>query len=257
MYKVTIMPSGETLSVNENESLLTALKEGGHYIKSSCGGHASCTDCVVKILTGEDNVNPPEFDELQLIGNVFHITKERLSCQTKLTGDVTVDISNHDLKKDQAKTKAKTASFSKSKRNVKVRSKEQVEEIKKEREEKWAEKQEQGDTWHKHWEKDDSRGFKRMGGGKRPKEFRTDHIDHERDAKLKESALETRLARERYAKMTAEEDRKNKEEASKAAPAVETAASPEVNDVLGQEELAQPEKRRESNPERKSFRKKS
>ena len=94
MHKVTIMPSGESISIREDESLLVALKEAGKYVKSSCGGHASCSDCIVKVMTGEDYVNPPEFDELQLIGKVFHITKERLACQTKVTGDITIDLSN-------------------------------------------------------------------------------------------------------------------------------------------------------------------
>ncbi len=246
------MPSGASLAIDENESLLTALKEAGYYVKSSCGGHASCTDCIVKILTGEDNVNAPGFDELQLIGNVFHITKERLSCQTRLTGDVTIDISNHDLKKDQEKTKSKTASFSKSKSKsknaVKVRRKDEIEEIKKEREEQWSEKQLKNDEWHKHWEKTDDTKIKRLGGGKRPKEFRTDHIDHERDAILKDEAMKTRVARERY-------EQQVKQELETKAAAVKEATAKNV-ETSTDTDFVQPENKRESNPERKSFRKK-
>ena len=54
------------------------------YIKSSCGGVASCTDCRIKVIAGEDSLTTPPFEEVQLLGNVFHITKERLSCQAKI-----------------------------------------------------------------------------------------------------------------------------------------------------------------------------
>jgi ferredoxin len=199
MYKVTLEPTGKVIDVNENESLLAALREAGVYVKSSCGGHASCTDCIVKVLAGEEEVNAPGFDELQLIGNVFHITKERLACQTKLTGDITIDISNHNKADDQQKLKNKTQAFAKSKGGaVKRRTKNEIEEIKNEREEKYQEKLANEDSWHKHWEKDaDGNPKKRLGGGKRPREFRTDHIDHERDAKLRDEAKQRRQEREK------------------------------------------------------------
>ena len=112
-YKVTLKPSGEVVEVEEGKNLLVALREQNIYIKSSCGGHASCTDCIIKIVSGEDYITPPPFEELKLLGNVFHITKERLACQTCLTGDVTIDIGKHDLATDEAKLKNKTSNFSK------------------------------------------------------------------------------------------------------------------------------------------------
>ena len=200
MYKVTLEPTGKVIEVKENETLLTALREAEVYVKSSCGGHASCSDCIVKILEGTDSVNAPEFDELQRIGNVFHITKERLSCQTKVTGDITIDISKHDKASDELKLKNKTASFSKSKSQAKtkVRTKTEVADIRKEREEQYQEKQTTNDSWVNHWEKDtEGNPRKKLGGGKRPQEFRTDHIDHERDTKLRLEAKARREDREK------------------------------------------------------------
>uniref|UniRef100_UPI003562A646 hypothetical protein n=1 Tax=Halobacteriovorax sp. TaxID=2020862 RepID=UPI003562A646 len=115
---------------------------------------------------------------------------------------------------------------------------------------------------------------KRFGGGKRPKGFRTDHIDHERDAKLRAQAEERRIKREMYApksfndslanKKTAQENtsrpvekqddpdfcsrpasRRDKEET--APRTIEKAAAP----------VASEERPLKVNPERKSFRKKS
>ena len=95
-YKVTLWPTGETLELNGEETLLNQLKKAGKKIKSSCGGCATCTDCMIVVKSGEMNLTPQTFEELRLLGNVFHITKERLSCQTKVTGDVTLDISAHE-----------------------------------------------------------------------------------------------------------------------------------------------------------------
>ncbi|WP_417334989.1 2Fe-2S iron-sulfur cluster-binding protein [Halobacteriovorax marinus] len=254
MYTATLMPSGEKIVINEKKSLLENLKDNGHYIKSSCGGHATCTDCIVKIVTGEDNVNPPEFNELQLMGNVFHITKERLSCQTFVTGDITVDISAHDKAEDERRLKNKTAAFSNAKKNgPRVRKREEVEEILKERQDRYEQKQEDGQKWYKHWEKDSEQRSKRYGGGKRPREFRTDHIDHERDAKEREQKKLERERREKLAKVSPRsfndslKDKSNKENFS---------SRPAKKSKEEIAEMTSTERPLKSNPERKSFRKK-
>ena len=50
MATVTLNPSGKKLDLGTDKSLLEALVEEGIYIKSSCGGHASCSDCIVICL---------------------------------------------------------------------------------------------------------------------------------------------------------------------------------------------------------------
>lgn len=107
MATVTLKPSGKKIEIATDKSLLEALTEQGIYIKSSCGGHASCSDCIIKVVSGADNLNEPTFDETQYLGNVFHITKERLSCQTRLNGDICIDISSHDEETDREKIRTK------------------------------------------------------------------------------------------------------------------------------------------------------
>lgn len=172
--------NGQTLEIAEDQNLLEACREAGIYIKSGCGGHASCSDCLIKIISGEDNLNAPSFEETQLIGNVFHITKERLSCQTCVTGPVEVDISAHDKSADAEKIKAKTQKFIKPKGEIRKRSKDQVAAIKEERFQMKKEKEEKRNTWQKHWEreKDDGRAPGK-GGTRRPKTFRTDFEEEE------------------------------------------------------------------------------
>ena len=95
MHTLTLWPSRESIRVNEDESLFVQLKKNGYHVNSICGGCASCGECVIKIKFGEDYLTPPPFEETKLIGNIFHITRERLSCQTKVFGDVSIDISIH------------------------------------------------------------------------------------------------------------------------------------------------------------------
>jgi ferredoxin len=163
-YKVLVKPQNEIIEVDGQTNLLEALLEKGFYIKSSCGGVASCSDCIVKIVSGECNLNTPPVKELQFLGNVFHITKERLSCQTRIKGPVTVDISGHDRKKDQEKLKLKSQKSIIRKQKVKEK-----------KEEESTPKSDQ--SWVKHWEKAPvDKRTKRLGGGRRPKTFKTDDL---------------------------------------------------------------------------------
>lgn len=106
-HKVTLNPSGKVVEVEENKPLLESLVKAGVYIKSSCGGVGNCSDCMVKVTEGKDYLNSLSFEETQLLGNVFHITKERLSCQVKISGDITLDITHHDKLMDEFKSQNK------------------------------------------------------------------------------------------------------------------------------------------------------
>jgi ferredoxin len=166
-HKCTLWPSGEVLELNGEESLLAQLKKAGKKIKSSCGGCATCGDCVLVVKSGEMNLSPQSFEELRLLGNVFHITKERLSCQTKITGDVTLDISAHEKNSSSGKTETSVPKST----GIRVRKKEDLEKTARENEEKSQEKN--SDTWYRHWEKDDAdpNKPKKLGGNRRPKPF--------------------------------------------------------------------------------------
>ena len=204
-HKVTLKPSGNVVEVEEGVNLLTALRETDTYIKSSCGGHATCTDCIIKIVSGEDNLTPPPFDELKLLGNVFHITKERLACQTMVTGDVTIDITKHDKATDEEKLRNKASSFAKKKpMQTKVRKETDLEKIRNEREQERAtfdqEQKQKSEQWKKHWEKESDGGPKRLAGGKRPKFFDTDKVDYTKNEYTRPlSAEKQKLKDERLA----------------------------------------------------------
>ncbi len=186
-HKVTLKPSGQVVEINEGENLLKALREHDCYIKSSCGGHATCSDCIVKVIGGVENLSQPPFEELQLLGNVFHITKERLACQTTIVGDVTIDVSRHDKEEDEERMKNKASSFTKKKLQTKVRKESEVKKVQEEKAREQAEfestQKSTTENWQKHWEKAPAAEgtVKRLQGGKRPKFFNTDKVDYENE----------------------------------------------------------------------------
>jgi 2Fe-2S ferredoxin len=146
MHELTLLPKNETIGVSEDESLFSQLKKLGINLKSTCGGCASCGQCVIVVKEGESNLNELPFEEKQLLGNVFHITKERLACQTMVSGPVTIDISAH---LDQSSSKPKV---------VKKRTQQEAEAIVEERKAKAAEKRKNKP--------------KQVGGSKKPKAFK-------------------------------------------------------------------------------------
>ena len=172
MPKLTLHPSGQVLEVDEETNLLERLIQEKIYIRSSCGGMASCSDCMIKVVSGDDYLSPPPFEEIQLLGNVFHLTKERLACQLKISGNVTIDISHQNVTADQERRDKKNKDFIKSK--IKVKKKDQVDAELVERSKEREERSKDRDEWQGHWKKeDDPMNPKRLGGTKRPTLFKS------------------------------------------------------------------------------------
>lgn len=62
-------------------------------IDTACVGKGTCGLCRVKILDGAAHLTPFSDEERKHLGNVYHLTKVRLACRSKLTGgDVTIEI---------------------------------------------------------------------------------------------------------------------------------------------------------------------
>lgn len=87
MPMVTFQPTGVTVEVAEGISLLEAATDHGVEIKTTCGGKASCRDCRVLVVSGDESLNPVSFAEERVLGNTYFITRERLSCQTRVLSD--------------------------------------------------------------------------------------------------------------------------------------------------------------------------
>lgn len=88
MLQITFQPSGLVVSAPKGSNIRDASLKAGLSLPSTCGGVGSCGLCKVVISGGAENLNsltPPELDKL---GNVFFITKERLACQVQVMGDL-------------------------------------------------------------------------------------------------------------------------------------------------------------------------
>ena len=95
MARVTFQPSGLVATAAPGETLFEIGRRNGVPISTSCVGKASCGLCRVRIVDGEQYLTPIGPLEKRHLGNVYFITKQRLSCQTRLTvdeADVTVDV---------------------------------------------------------------------------------------------------------------------------------------------------------------------
>ena len=90
--RVTFEPLGVAFECAADESVFTCARRHGILIPTACNGKATCGLCRVKILAGESALQPISHDETKHLGNTYFITKLRLSCQLRPTGDITVRI---------------------------------------------------------------------------------------------------------------------------------------------------------------------
>ena len=102
MPRVTYLPQGATVECEEGESVFQAAARAGIGISTACGAKATCGLCRVKVVGAESERHLTAFTDAEKkhLGNVYFITKVRLSCQARVTGgDVTVEIVGAPAKK--------------------------------------------------------------------------------------------------------------------------------------------------------------
>ena len=97
MPKIKFLPSQFECEVNKGESILDIALAEGISIQHACGGFCACTTCHCEIVSGIENLEAPDEDELERL-NVLdgRTATSRLACQAKVKGDVTVRIVNED-----------------------------------------------------------------------------------------------------------------------------------------------------------------
>ena len=88
MPRVIFVDEGKSAEATTGKTLLSAALEMDIKISHVCGGDGACGTCRVEVIDGWDNLTPPTPDETY---------KEleppyRLSCQSKLLGDVVVKV---------------------------------------------------------------------------------------------------------------------------------------------------------------------
>lgn len=89
MAKVTFLPSGKEIDIDETTSLREAAHLAGVDVHDRCGGLGACCNCVVTIMEGGENICQKTVVEEA----VFYLDKQdRLSCQCRIIGDVVIKV---------------------------------------------------------------------------------------------------------------------------------------------------------------------
>jgi ferredoxin len=88
--RVTFQPMNQSVELQAGESVFEAGKRGGVLIPTACVAKGTCGLCRVKIVEGAESLGPVSPVEQRHLGNTYFITRLRLSCQIRPSGDVTV-----------------------------------------------------------------------------------------------------------------------------------------------------------------------
>ena len=101
-YKIAFMPSGKRGNFPEGTKILDAARTLGVDIDSVCGGRALCGRCQVEFIEGEfakhgisskqSNISSRSEAEKKFSTRKHLGSERRLSCQSKLLGDIVVDV---------------------------------------------------------------------------------------------------------------------------------------------------------------------
>jgi 2Fe-2S ferredoxin len=98
MPKITFLPVNITCEANSGDTILDIAIQNDVPLQHACGGFCACTTCHVKVKSGLENLYSMEDDEKErLESTADHVEKNsRLGCQTKIKGDVVVEMVNQD-----------------------------------------------------------------------------------------------------------------------------------------------------------------
>jgi 2Fe-2S ferredoxin len=93
MPKINFEKKFPSIEVPKGANLRESLLEAGRTVASSCDGEGVCGKCWIRIVEGEKSLTPETEDEkflksTQRLGSNF-----RISCQTKVIGDIKIDTS--------------------------------------------------------------------------------------------------------------------------------------------------------------------
>ena len=86
-----------SVSTKVKTSVLDALLDHNYPIEHACGGFCACTTCHIRIRSPNPPVSPAQGDELDRLSRLENAdAHSRLACQTKILGDLTVEVVNLD-----------------------------------------------------------------------------------------------------------------------------------------------------------------
>ena len=91
MPLISIPKLQKSLNVEQGANLMDALMQAGLPVASSCDGDGVCGKCRIQILKGYENLSSKNDTEIYLITQNSYSPEFRISCQTQILGDISVD----------------------------------------------------------------------------------------------------------------------------------------------------------------------
>lgn len=89
------------IDVEAGTKITQAAYRASVHIEQTCGGTPSCTDCKIVVLeeVPEGSLEEMQGDEKRLLGNIYHITHERLACQSVIKNSLSIAVPSVEVKK--------------------------------------------------------------------------------------------------------------------------------------------------------------
>jgi len=95
MATVTFLPEGLVAEVEPGATVLQAAKRAGAEVGDACGGNCACSTCHVYVRSGMDALSEQEDAEADILDKAFAVKpSSRLGCQSRVHGDVVVEITD-------------------------------------------------------------------------------------------------------------------------------------------------------------------
>jgi ferredoxin len=91
MPKVTITTDKKTIDVVDGYALIDMCEDHDTSILFGCRDGA-CGACMVKVISGADKLSPMQDNEKDFLETMAARPDERLACQCKVYGDVTLEV---------------------------------------------------------------------------------------------------------------------------------------------------------------------
>lgn len=92
MPKVTITTDKKTIEVRDNYPLIDMCEEHDTSILFGCRDGA-CGACMIKIIDGAEHISPMQDHEKDFLETMAAAPNERLACQCRVSGDITIEVS--------------------------------------------------------------------------------------------------------------------------------------------------------------------
>jgi len=93
MPKIVLKKSNKILEVSYGTRLFDVAKINSLPIVFGCGGDGRCGSCLIKIISGQENLTPAKENEIMKLRDIGKNKNEyRFACRCRIIGDITIDL---------------------------------------------------------------------------------------------------------------------------------------------------------------------